>query len=279
VFCSAASTGLAQDQPVGEGLDKRLDRLEKQLREVRDIVLQAHATGAPIEIKEAGPDPQVQALSSRLDEMDQNLRGITGQIETLQHDLVSVRADAANANTGLAALTARLDTLARQAASLNPPTPGGAVQLGGGGLAGQAGQGPGPQAAAAPVDPKAAYDNAHRLLLEGDYAAAAAAFQDFVAQFPDSPSVRPARYWLGETKFIQGDYAGAAAAYIEATRGWQETDWAPDAVVKLALSLTELNKAKPACAALAELDRHYPHAKPATKTRADAARRKASCVT
>src|ERR1700753_1362665 len=82
LLVSASPTAFAQDQGPGgdpryaEPLDKRLDRIEKQLREVRSIVLQAHATGAPVEIKEAGPDPQVIALSSRFDDLDQNLRAI-----------------------------------------------------------------------------------------------------------------------------------------------------------------------------------------------------------
>ena len=271
-----ASSVRAQDQGYAEAPDKRLDRIEKQLREVRSIVLQAHATGAPVEIKESGPDPQVLSLASRFDDMDQSLRRVTGQIETLEHDLRIARQDAGDAKAQAAALSARLDRVEQQLAAA-PPSPGPQAQGGpDGGLAGQAAAGgappPGPQ-----VDAKTAYANARQLLLDGDYKGASAAFQDYVDRFPDTASARPARYWLGETKYIQEDYPGAAAAYLGAIRGWPQTQWAPDAVVKLSLSLAQLNKPKEACGALAEFARRYPAASPAAKDRASAARQKIAC--
>ncbi|MDR3511266.1 MAG: tol-pal system protein YbgF [Caulobacteraceae bacterium] len=287
LLASAAASALAQDQGYVEPANKRLDRLEKQLREVRDIVLQAHATGAPVEIKEAGPDPQVIALTSRLDDMDQSIRGITGQIEVMQHDLALARKDAETAQAQSAALSDRLDKLEKQVAALAPPPPAapgaGAPGPGDdGGLAGQAagqgqgaGQGPGP---GAPGDPKAVYARARQFLLDGDYPSASAAFQDYVDRFGDTPNAVSARYWIGETKYIQEDYAGAAKAYLAAIHGWPQTAWAPDAVVKLSLSLVQLKQPKQACGALAELDRHYPHATPAAKARAAAARQKAGCA-
>jgi tol-pal system protein YbgF len=273
-----APAALAQDQSFGEPADKRLDRMEKQLREVRSIVLQAHATGAPVEIKESGPDPQVLSLTSRLDDMDQTLRGVTGQFESLQHDLAVARGDAANAKAQSAALADRLDKLERQMAALAPaPPPAPDAGPGAdGGLAGQAVQGQGQ--AQGPADPKAAYASARQLLLDGDYKAASAAFQDYVDRFGDTANARPARYWLGETKFIQEDYAGAAVAYAGAIRGWPDTPWAPDAVVKLSLSLAQMNRTKDACGALAEFPRRYPHASAAAQARAAAARQKVGCA-
>src|ERR1700733_5001730 len=76
-----------QEPPVDQSTRDRIDRLEKQLHEVRDIVLQARATGQPVEIKEAGPDPQVTALSAKFDDMDQTLRSLNGEVETLTHDV------------------------------------------------------------------------------------------------------------------------------------------------------------------------------------------------
>jgi tol-pal system protein YbgF len=282
LLTSAASMAFAQqDQSFAEPMDKRLDRLEKQLREVRDIVLQAHATGAPVEIKEAGPDPQVLALTSRLDDMEQTLRGMNGQFESLQHDLATARRDAATAQAQASSLSDRLDKLERQVAALAPAPAAAAPDGQGGadgGLAGQAAaQGQG-QDQSAPADPKAAYARAHQFLLDGDYPSAAAAFQDYVDHFGNTANATSARYWLGETKYIQGDYAGAAAAYLGAIHGWPQTAWAPDAIVKLSLSLTALNKPKEACGALAEMGRRYPHASAAAKARADAARQKAGCA-
>lgn len=301
LLASAAGAALAQDQGpdpgFGESASKRLDRLEKQLREVREIVLQAHATGQPVEIKEAGPDPQVVALTGRFDEMDQSIRRLTGQVEMLQHDLALARQDAAAAQSQGAALADRVDKLEKQVAALAPAAPAGAPGAGGqpgpggqpgapqpgadGGLAGQAaalGQGQAPPDQGAPADPKAAYARARQFLLDGDYPSAAAAFQDYVDRFGDTPNAVSARYWVGETKYIQEDYDGAAKAYLGAIRGWPRTAWAPDAMVKLSLSLLQLNRPKEACSALTAMERHYPDASPAAKARAEAARRKAGCV-
>jgi tol-pal system protein YbgF len=262
------TAALAQDASQEESNRRRLDRIEKQLNEVRQIVLQAHATGAPVEIKEAGPDPQVTALQGKLDDMEQTLRGLTGQFETLSHALDLAKADAAAAHAQAAALSDRLDRLEKQVAAQTAPP---SAPLAGGPP--DAGARP----PSSPDEAKAAYAHARQLLLDGDYPAASAAFQDYVDRYADTPSATPARYWLGETKYIQDDYAGAAAAYLGAIRGWPQTAWAPEAVVKLSLSLAALHKNAEACGALAELDRRYPRAPPATKARAAAAREKIKC--
>ena len=250
----------------------RLDRFERQLREVREIVLQARATGKPVEVREAGPDPDVAALQAKFDDLDQTLRSLTGQIETLSHDVDLLKKDDAAAHAEAAALADRVDKLEKLVTNITappPPPPGPAAEAA-----------PAGAAASAPDlgGPKAAYAKAHQLMLDGDYDGAAAAFQAFIDQYGDSPSAPIARYWLGQVKATQKDYAGAATAFIGAIRGWPQTSWAPDAVVRLSMALIELNKSKDACGALAELDRHYPRASPTTKAHAAAARAKASCA-
>jgi tol-pal system protein YbgF len=272
----AAATAFAQaeagDAP-RETSDGRIDRLEKQLREVREIVLQARSTGQPVEIKEAGPDPQVTALSAKFDDMDQTLRSLNGQIESLTHDIEVAHKDADDAKAANQALSDRLDKLekdvAAQAAAPPPPPPSDAGA-------------PSPDAAqASPApgggDPKVAYANARKLMMDGDYPSAAAAYQDYVDHYGKQPNAPEARYWLGETKYAQEDYAGAAVAYIAAIHGWPQTAWGADADVKLALSLLALNKPTQACQALGEFDRHYAKASAAEKARADGARVKAKC--
>ncbi len=256
-----------------QDLSSRLDRLEKQLHEVREIVLQARSTGQPVEIKEAGPDPEVTALSAKFDDMAQTLASLNGQIETLTHDVDEARKSADDAKAAAAGLSERLDALEKQVANIAtpppPPPPSDAA-------------GPPPEADAAPSpgggDPKVAYDAAHKLMMDGDYPAAAAAYQDYIDHFPHAANLGEARYWLGETKFAQEDYAGAAVAYIAAIHGWPQTAWGADADVKLSLSLLALNKPTEACAALGEFDRHYARAGASAKARATAARIKAKCA-
>jgi tol-pal system protein YbgF len=271
----AAPAVVAQEgAPAGvdQSLRDRLDRLEKQLQEVREIVLQARATGKPIEIKEAGPDPMVTALASRLDDMEQSLRGVNGQVDDLTHQLDLARRDAGDEKAAIAALGDRLDKLEKAMAAMAAPPPAQPAPADNGAAASADQNAPADQG-----DSKTAYVHARQLLLDGDYPGAQAAFQAYVDEYGSTPQAAQARYWLGETKYVQDDYAGAAAAYIGATKGWPQTAWAPDAVVKLALSLLQLNRPTDACAALGEFDRHYAKAGGAAKARADAARIKAKC--
>jgi tol-pal system protein YbgF len=269
-----AGAARAQDDSSLNGVKDRLKQIEKQLHEVRSIVLQARATGHPVEVKDAGPDPQVLALQGKVDDIGQSMTALTGQVETLGHDVEQARKDLAQSQAASAALADRVAALEKQVAALaSPPPPGPA--------AGQPGAPPAPgapAAASAGPDAKDTYAHAHKLLLDGDYPGAAAAFQDFIDRFGDSPSAPSARYWLGEVKYIQSDYDGAAQALFAAIRGWPQTTWAPDAMIKLSLALVELGKPQDACRTLVELDRHYPHLATQTKVRAKAALAKAGCA-
>ena len=247
----------------------RLDRLEKQLHEVREIVLQARSTGQPVEIKEAGPDPQLTALSAKFDDMDQTLRGLNGQIETLTHDIAEAHRAADDAKAQNAALAARLDGLEKEVAAQAAAPPPAAEQA-----PSEAQASPAPGGG----DPTVAYASARKLMMDGDYPAAAAAYQDYVDHYPKATNASEARYWLGETKYAQGDYAGAAVAYIATLHSWPQTAWGADAAVKLSLSLLSLNKPTEACQALGEFDRHYAKASAPEKARATAARIKAKCA-
>jgi len=255
---------------------RRLDRLEREVNEVRSIVLQARATGRPVEIKDAGPDPDVVALQSKLDDIETTLRNQTGQLEVMGHDLGLAKQDAADAKAAAAGLADRVDKLEKQLAALTTPPPPpappaneAAVPPAGAGPAAPAGDG---------GDPKADYNQAKQLLLNGDYPSAAAAFQAYIDNHSDQPNVNAARYWLGEVKFAQEDYNGAASVLIAAIRGWPQTSWAPDAVLKLSLSLIRLNKPDDACSTLTEFERRYPHAPAALKARAATARVQAQCA-
>ncbi len=121
------------------------------------------------------------------------------------------------------------------------------------------------------------FRHAKQLLLQGQYAAASGAFQSFVDTYGDTPNGPEARYWLGETLYIRGLYPDAATAYIGAIRGWPQTSWAPDAVVKLARALVALNKPMDACRTLDEFTRRYPAAGPGARTRAASVRAAAKC--
>lgn len=286
--------------------DRRLDRIEKQLRETRSIVFQGRDTGQPVVVKPDGPDPAVTALQARVDDLDQTLRRLSGQVEVASHDsdqtrrtvstdhdtLIEMRAQLQALTERLAKLEAQLTVAVQPQAQAQPPavvappaveerrggrTPRGAAEAT---ARAQAEPGEvlgGPPAAA---DTEAgAYRRAMDLQGQGDYAAAGQAWQDYIAHYGQGPKGKEARYRLGEALYIQSDYGQAARAYAEALKGWPKTAWAADATVKLSLALSQLGRRDEACSVVGEFDTRYGAAAPtAVKSRAKAARTKAACA-
>lgn len=272
---------------------KRFERIERQLREVRDIVLQARSTGQPVEIKMAGPDPEMATLRTRIDDLELTLRQTTGQIDSLSQELAKARRDLKALESDHRALQDRMAAVegqlasaaqaasqtASQAAKPAPETAAPAKAPAPVAVPKRQAAVKAPAAAAAIGERTAAFQRAKQLLLDGQFPAASAAFQDYVDQYGDTaPNGPEARYWLGETLFVRGSYAEAATAYIGAIRGWPPTIWGAEAVAKLSMSLVELNRISDACRTLDEFGRRYPAAAPATKARADKARLRAKCA-
>jgi tol-pal system protein YbgF len=252
----AAQTPL--DDPLDARDAKRVDRMEKVVRELRSIVFQLRDTGKPVVVQPADTEARMGDLANRIGDLEQSLTRINGSLEATTHELDKAQRD----NTALQAqvkdLTDRL-AAAEKAAAEPPPPPPPPVE-----------EAPKPTAAAA-------FTQARQLMLAGDYDAAQSAFAAYVGAYPDAPRTPEARYWLGKTLSAKGSHAPAASAYIGAIRGWPQTSWAPDAVVELARSLTALKKPADACATLAELPKRYPKASAAVTTRAAAARTQATC--
>jgi tol-pal system protein YbgF len=252
------------DDPLDARDAKRLDRMEKVVRELRAIVFQLKDTGKPVVVQPADTDSRLQDLANRLSDLEQSLTRINGSLETTAHDLDEARRSNADLQAQVKALNDRLAVVekAQTAAAAPPP---------------EAAAAPAPSPEEAKASAADAFSKARELMLAGDYDSAEAAFAAYVQAYPDGTRTPEARYWWGKTLSAKGAHAQAATAYIGAIRGWPKTSWAPDAVVELARSLTVLKKPEDACATLAELPKRYPKAPPAVKTRAEATARAAKC--
>ena len=260
------------DDPLDARDAKRLDRMEKVVRELRDIVFKAQKTGAPVVVQPADTDSRLSDLAQRLGDLESTLTKLNGALETTSHDLDVARRDNAQLKAQIKTLSDRLAADEQKAAELAQAAQTAAP-------AGPDG-GPPPQVTAAAADPKAASDafgKARQLMLSGDYDSAQGAFADFVTAYPDNPKTPEARYWWGKTLLVRGDNVKAASAFIGAIRGWPQTAWAPDAVIELSRALVALKKGPDACQALAELPRKYPKAPPGIKSRAALVRDQAKC--
>jgi tol-pal system protein YbgF len=251
------------DQPLDEHSAKRLDRMEKAMRELRAIVFQGRETGQPVVVQPAETQSQIAGLADRLNDLDQTLARLNGQIEVIKHDLDLARHEMLDLGAQDATLRDRLAAMDQRVQALTAPPP----------------PPPAPEAAAAPPpdDPAAAFAAARGLLEAGDAQGAEAGFRDFTDRFGDSPRGPEARYYLGRVLLARRAFADAATADIGAIRGWPQTRWAPEAVLDLSRALVSLKKPADACQTLDELAKRYPKASASVKGAAADLRTQARC--
>jgi len=264
----------SMDDPLDARDARRVERMEKVVRELRAIVFQGRDTGRPVVVQPAETDYRLADLDRRLSDLETVLTRINGQIETNNFDA----RQAAERN---AALEAQIQALTERLATLEAYTGAPIGGASGGGANGSTPPGfgatPAPGVRDGGGSPQADVDRARGLMLSGDYDAAETAFEGFTATHGGSNLAPEANYWLGKTLVVRGADAEAASAFIAAIRGWPTTAWAPDAVLELSRSLIALERNPEACQTLGELSRRYPNAAPSIKSRATAARTQARC--
>ena len=259
--------------------DRRLDRMEKDLRELRAIVFQGRDTGQPVVVKPEGPDPAVEAMQGRVDQLEQTIRTLSGQVEVLSHDVEEAKRQNAAAHDAEVELRGEVKALTDQMHPSSPqPDATGAAPQTGGGLNGQAVAGNTP-APPSPGGEAEVFRAAKAQLAGGDYAGAGDALNAYLQQYGASSHAREAYYLLGESYYVRGAYGDATTAYARALKDWPKISWGPDATVKLARALASTNRSDQACAALSEFDHRYGATAPkAVKARAAATAATAKCT-
>jgi tol-pal system protein YbgF len=150
----------------------------------------------------------------------------------------------------------------------------------------QPGADPGTQVAAAPMpaspaeseqSPKQLYETAYGYLLQRDYGAAEAAFDEFLRRHPNDPLAGNAQYWLGESLYVRGQYRAAAGAFLKGYQTYGKSAKAPESLLKLAMSLQRLGQKDAACSSFNELNSKFPSAPSHVKTTAQTERQRAGC--
>ena len=132
-----------------------------------------------------------------------------------------------------------------------------------------------PAAAAGPA--RALFDQGYGALNRREYTVAEGYFQQFLDQYPSDPLAGSAQYWLGETAFVSGEYKAAADRFLKTFTNYPSSERAPEALLKLAISLRRLGNNADACATFSELTQRYPKAPPTVLQRADAEKKRANC--
>jgi tol-pal system protein YbgF len=247
-----AQTPMPMDEdPLDDRSRKRLDRMEKVVRELRAIVFQGRETGQPVVVQPADTAGQMQMLNQRIADLEASLQRVNEQNETLRHELDQARKEFAGFQSRLAPLES-----AAAAAQLAAEQ----------------------EAARAAEDPDEVFATAAGLINGGDFDGAEAAFADFVARHPDHEKAAEANYLLGQAYAVRSAHSDAAAAFIASVRGYPKTSWAPDAMAELARELVALERAEDACRTLATLTDKYPKPPATVAKKAAATRTQAKCA-
>jgi TolA-binding protein len=264
IFLAAgAGHALAQvslDEPLDEHAAKRLDRMEKAMKELRAIVFQGRETGAPVVVQPAETQSQLQGVGDKIIDLGQTLARMNGELEVIKHDLDQARQEAQDLRRTDADLRERVAALEKAAKDTTAPPPPIA-----------------PPAQAGAPDPPAAFAAARAAFEAGDMATAEAGFRDYVDRYGDGPGGPEARFFLARTLMARKAWPDAATADIGAIRGWPHTHWAPEAVLDLSKSLVAMGKPADACQTLGELTRRYPKAAPSVTKAAMGVRAQAQC--
>jgi len=113
-------------------------------------------------------------------------------------------------------------------------------------------------AAPDPVAEGKAYEAALNQFKLGNYQASVAAFQGFLATYPESPQVSSAQYWIGNAYYALRDYKMAIAAQQKLLASWPDSAKAPDALLNIASSQAEMGEARTARETLQSLVKKYP---------------------
>jgi len=109
-------------------------------------------------------------------------------------------------------------------------------------------------------DPAMDYEAAVELYRAKQYEQAEMGLRQFIQSHPRDNRIAGATYWLGESYLARGRNREAAEQFLKVSTDYARSSQAPDAMLKLGVTLAALGAREQACATLAELDRKFPNA-------------------
>jgi tol-pal system protein YbgF len=120
---------------------------------------------------------------------------------------------------------------------------------------------------------KQAYEAALNQFKLGNYQLAISSFQNFMNNFSSSELVPSAQYWTGNAHYAMRDYKSAIAAQQKVVKLWPENSKAPDALLNIASSQSELGQSNAARETLRGLVKKYPSSSAAEQAKQRLARK------
>ena len=269
-----------KSQPTPE---QRIDRLEKQVRQVQK---QVFPKGQPADTAGFVDDPAatqeaVNSVATRLDAVERQLSEIVrtteengNRVAVMEAELARLRADQdrrlraieSGSGDGPATTASGGDTDQAVEADQPPPAPRPRTET------------PRPSPAASLDGAEAAYDAGFRLWEAKKYDSAIAALRKMIAAYPDHRRVSWANNLIGRSWLDKGQYRTAAEVLLANYRGNKAGERAPDSLYYLGQASMKLGQPTQACKAYAELENEYgANIRPALRTLLPAARAEAKC--
>lgn len=125
--------------------------------------------------------------------------------------------------------------------------------------------------------PEEEYKTAYAKLLQHDFDGAETAMQSFINGNSDHPLTGNAMYWIGETYYARKRYGEAAGAFAKTYEHNPKGRKAPDSLLKLGMSLSQVGQVDSACLTYAELLSSHPDANKIILRRAEEKRVAQNC--
>jgi tol-pal system protein YbgF len=270
----------AQDADAGR-MDKRVGKLESEMRAVQRKVFPG-SDARFFEPEITAPEPVAAAigtpatapltdLTDRVGELERQLRTLTGQVETAEFKLRQLEEAQAKQRADVEFRLNALETggakpvpavaPATETVPEAPPTK------------------PIAKPPAKPASADAAWKAAYTNVSSKDWPETEAAMTAFIADWPKSPRLPQAQYWLGRSHAERSQHAEAARSFLKVYETAPRSPQAPDSLIGLAEAMTGLKKPKDACRVLGELDSVY-GAKLTADQKSDAAalKKRAKCA-
>jgi tol-pal system protein YbgF len=283
---AAAKTAPAGAPASDAQLRQRVEQLEEQLVDMQVLVgtLESLARGGSAPARAGGASGASEA--ARIDALETQVRAMTMQIEELSRQLRQ-RQGARGDEAPPPVREGALPPFGSQSQAAAPPSAQGfgsvTVTPQGGDRIGQMiSAAPGlvegsrlPPAVQDAGSAKELYETAYGYLLQQDYAAAEAAFEEFLTRYPNDHLTADAQYWLGETLFVQRRYKPAGQAFLRVVQNHRQSTKAPNSLLMLAMTLEQLGQKD--CALFTELETKHPNAPQEIKARARVVKQRVGC--
>ncbi len=198
-------------------------------------------------------------LANEVEAMRADLRSLHNSVSQLDNELDSIRKQQRDLYADLDKRLKKIETGGRPPGG--PAAPGAAAGAAPGAAQPDQSAGAGGAPGGTPADggnDQAHYEAGFALLKDSQYDKAIAAFEAFLATYPDSEYADNAQYWLGEAYYVERNFPQALQAFQGVVDKYAQSRKLPDALLKIGYCDYELKRVDQAKQVLTEVVARFP---------------------